>query len=89
MSSLSKGLETAQMFMGGDGIHDFWPNGQMKTVQLTKVVLNLKLLAGDMHFLKKFTCTPMLMTTKLTISNTWKLYAKKGALKSQEQNKIK
>ena len=36
MSSHSRGVETIQLFMAGDGIHDFCPKGQMKTVHLTR-----------------------------------------------------
>ena len=50
MSSHSRGLERTQIFMGGDGIHEFCSNEQMKTVQLTKGVLNLNQLTGNTHF---------------------------------------
>ena len=58
MSSHSRGLETTQIFMGGDGIHEFCSNGQMKTVQLTKGVLNHDLSIGDIHFFKKIYMHP-------------------------------
>ena len=88
MSSHSRGLERTQIFMGGDGIHEFCSNEQMKTVQLTKGVLNLNQLTGDTH-LKKNYMHPYAHGGKLTICNTWALYAKKAALKRQKQNKIK
>ena len=75
--------------MGGDGIHEFCSNGQMKTVQLTKGVLNHDLSIGDIHFFKKIYMHPYAHGGKLTICNTWTLYAKKAALKRQKQNKIK